>query len=66
MRIPPMLRCPDCGTTCDNLTELAHHECEPTHPAPEDVKRVRAVVKRRSAEEQAAMLTRAELEFDWR
>lgn len=61
-----MLRCPDCGTTCDSMTELAHHECEPTRPTPEDVRRVRAVVRRRTAEEQAAQLKRAELEFEWR
>lgn len=61
-----MTRCPECDAALDSMTELARHECEPTCPTAEEVKRIRAAGRRRSAEEQAAQLKRAELEFEWR
>lgn len=51
--------CPECECTFDSMTDLAHHECEPTHPTPQEVARIRAIGRRRSAEEQAAMIDRA-------
>lgn len=61
-----MLRCPRCNACLLYASE--QHECEPepTQPTPQEAARIRAVVRRRSAEEQAAMLKRAELEFEWR
>jgi hypothetical protein len=60
-----MTRCPECGAVLDSMSELARHECEPTHPTPEEVKRIRtAMHKHEDAERNARMLARAQREFE--
>jgi len=55
-----MIRCPDCGAALDSMSELAAHECEPTRPTPEEVKRIRVNMhKREDAEYQARMVNKA-------
>ena len=42
-----MTRCPECDAALDSMTELARHECEPTFPTAEEIKRVRTNLRKR-------------------
>ena len=62
-----MTRCPDCGAALDSMTELSQHVCEPTHPTPEEVKRIRVNLhKREDAEYQAHRIGKLIEEYDRR
>jgi len=60
-----MTRCPECGAVLVSMSDLAAHECEPTHPTPEEAKRIRtAMHKREDAARNARMLERAQRDFE--
>jgi len=62
-----MTRCPECGAVLDSMSELARHECEPTRPTPEEVKRIRVNMhKREDAEYQAHRIGKLIEEYDRR
>ena len=60
-----MTRCPECGAVLDSMSELSQHVCEPTHPTPEEAKRIRVNLhKREDMARNARMLERAQRDFE--